>query len=130
MFHPTSYPMSVSHSASADQLEATLRILRSEDVTQGVAQATENIDGWVHMLRNSGETAHATIADDLVKLKGFLNGTDPNPISDVLQTLAEHINSFVDDANPRYIESLDQLSKQLTDVARNLQTARDAQQQQ
>ncbi|GGG56448.1 hypothetical protein [Hymenobacter glacieicola] len=121
--------MSISHSASADQLEATLRILRSEDVTQVVARATENIDGWIQMLRSSGETAHATLAADLVKLKGFFNGTDPNPISDVLQTLAEHINSFVDNANPRYIESLDQLSKQLTEVARNLQTARDAQQQ-
>ncbi|MBB4600465.1 hypothetical protein HNQ93_000055 [Hymenobacter luteus] len=122
--------MSVSHSASADQLEATLRILRSEDVTQVLPRATENIDGWIQMLRASGETAHATIAADLVRLKGFLAGTDPNPISDVLQTLAEHIHSFVDDANPRFIESLDQLSKQLTDVARNLQTARDAQQEQ
>ncbi|SNR39444.1 MULTISPECIES: hypothetical protein [Hymenobacter] len=122
--------MSISHSASADQLQATLRILRSEDVTQTIAKATENIDGWVHMLRASGETAYGTIAADLVKLKGYLNGTDPNPISDVLQTLAEHINSFVDDSNPRFIGTLDELSKALTSVARDLQTTRDNQEQQ
>lgn len=122
--------MSISHSTSADQLEATLRILRSEDVTQVVEQATENLDGWIRLLRSSGETAHATLAADMVRLKGFLSGTDPNPISDVLQTLAEHINSFVDNANPRYIATLDELTKALTSVARDLQTARDAQQQQ
>lgn len=119
--------MSISHSASADQLEASLRILRSEDLGQALTLATQNIDGWIQMLRASGETAHSTIAADLVQLKGFLSGSDPNPISDTLQTLAEHINSIVDDANPRFIESLNQLSKQLTDVARALQLNRDAQ---
>jgi hypothetical protein len=119
--------MSISHSASADQLEGSLRVLRSEDLGQALNLATENIDGWISMLRASGETAHATIAADLVKLKGFLSGSDVNPISDVLQTLAEHINSFVDDSNPRFINSLDELSKALTDVARKLQLARDAQ---
>lgn len=119
--------MSISHSASADQLEGSLRVLRTEDLGQALNLATENIDGWISMLRASGEAAHATIATDLVKLKGFLNGSDPNPISDVLQTLAEHINSIVDGANPRFIDSLDQLSKQLTDVARTLQLNRDAQ---
>lgn len=121
--------MSVSHSASADQLEASLRIFRSGDLAQALDLAHKNIDGWIQMLRASGETAHATIAADLVQLKGFLSGTDPNPISDTLQTLAEHINSIVDNANPRFINSLDELSKALTDAARNLQHQRDLQQQ-
>ncbi|GAB3227281.1 hypothetical protein GCM10027346_10460 [Hymenobacter seoulensis] len=121
--------MSVSNSASADQLDASLRVLRADDITQHLAKATENIDGWIQMLRASGQDAHATIAADLVKLKGYLSGSDPNPISDLLQTLAEHIHSFVDDANPRFINSLDELSKALSDVARSLQATTDQQAQ-
>ena len=122
--------MSISFSAAADQIEASLRVLRSGDLSQALDLATKNIDGWIQTLRASGETAHATIAADLVQLKGHLSGSDPNPISDTLQTLAEHINSIVDDANPRFIGSLDELSKALTDVARTLQQQRDAEQQQ
>ena len=122
--------MSVSHSAAADQLEASLRVFRSGDLAQALDLATKNIDGWIQLLRASGETAHATIAADLVQLKGFLSDSDPNPISDTLQTLAEHINSIIDDANPRFINSLDELSKAMTDAARNLQHQRDAEQQQ
>ncbi|UOG73756.1 hypothetical protein MTX78_16720 [Hymenobacter tibetensis] len=121
--------MSISHSASADQLEASLRIFRSGDLAQALDLAHKNIDSWIQTLRASGETAHATIAADLVQLKGYLNGDDPNPISDTLQTLAEHINIIVDNANPRFISSLDELSKAMTDAARTLQHQRDDEQE-
>jgi len=121
--------MSVSHSASADQLEASLRIFRNGDLAQALDTATQNIDGWIQMLRASGETAHGTIAADLVQLKGYLSGTDPDPISSTLQTLAEHTNSIVDNANPRFINSLDELSKALSAAARDLQHAKQQQQQ-
>jgi hypothetical protein len=121
--------MSVSHSASADHLATSLRIFRSDDLTQVLDAAHQNIDNWIQTLRISGETAHATIAADLVQLKGYLSGSDPDPISSTLQTLAEHINSIVDNANPRFIDSLDQLSKALSAAARDLQHAKQQQQQ-
>ncbi|UOQ79500.1 hypothetical protein [Hymenobacter sp. 5414T-23] len=45
----------------------------------------------------------------------------------MLQTLAEHINSFVDNVNPRFLSSLDELSKALSSIARKLQSTQDAQ---
>ncbi|QJX45664.1 hypothetical protein HMJ29_01415 [Hymenobacter taeanensis] len=119
--------MSISNSASTDQLEASLRILRTEDLGQALNSASENIDSWIIMLRATGEAAHATLASDLLQLKGYLNGSDPAPISDMLQTLAEHINSFVDNVNPRFLSSLDELSKALSSIARKLQSTQDAQ---
>jgi hypothetical protein len=113
--------MSISHSASADQLQASLRIFENGDLPQAAGSAVQNIDGWIQLLRASGETAHNTIAADLVELKGHLSGSDPGPISSSLQTLAEHLNSIVDDANPRFIDSLDQLAKALSAAARDLQ---------
>jgi hypothetical protein len=118
--------MSVSHSAAADQLDASLRVLRSDDLTQALDLAAKNIDSWIQQLRASGETAHATIAADLVQLKGYLSGSDVSPISDTLQTLAEHVNSIVDDADPRFIGSLDELAKALAAAGRSLQGPRDA----
>lgn len=121
--------MAISHSASADHLEASLRIFRGADLTQVLPNALENIDGWIQLLRAAGDTAFGTIAADLVQLKGYLSGSDPDPIANTLQTLAEHINSIVDNANPRFIDSLDQLAKALSAASRDLQL-RDAQQQQ
>jgi hypothetical protein len=121
--------MSVSHSAAADQLNASLRVLRSGDLAQALDLATKNIDGWIQQLRASGETAHATISADLVQLKGYLSGPDASPISDTLQTLAEHVNSIVDGADPRFIGPLDELAKALAATARILQGQSDAEQQ-
>ena len=115
--------MSVSHSASADHLNATLRLFEGGNLSEAATAAPANIDGWIQLLRVSGEDAHQTIAADLVQLKGYLSDPrpDPAPISSALFTLAEHINSLVDNANPRYIDSLNQLAQTLSDAARELQ---------
>lgn len=116
--------MSVSHSASATHLNATLELLTRGSLTTAAASAPANLDAWIQLLRASGEDAHRTIADDLVELKGHLNnGADPAPISSLLLTLGEHIHSLVDNANPRYIDSLNQLAQALSDAARELQQA-------
>ncbi len=112
--------MSISRSDAATQLKASLAILNG-DIASGIAPAISNINEWSQLLKIGGNTAYHTIADDLQQLEGHLNGDDAAPISSTLFTLAEHVNSIDDDANPVFIEQLQQLAQCLSDIARDLQ---------
>lgn len=113
--------MSVSHSAASAQLDASLHLLGG-DLAAAAAAAPENLDAWVHVLRATADNTFDTLCADLTAFKGVLSGGDPAQISSALQTLAEHITSMVDNANPRYINSLNQLAGLLRDAAHALKT--------
>ena len=76
-----------------------------------------------------GNPAYNTIAADLQQLEGFLIAGDVSPITSTLHTLAEHLVSIDDQANRFQIEPLHGLAQRLSDVARELQTMQDQNQQ-
>jgi len=114
--------MSISRSDAAAQLNASLAILNG-DIANGIAPAISNINEWSQLLKIEGNAAYDMIANDLQQLQGHLNNGDAAPISSTLLTLAEHVNSIDDDANPVFIEQLQQLAQRLSDVARDLQAS-------
>jgi HPt (histidine-containing phosphotransfer) domain-containing protein len=120
--------MSIPRSEVNALLNASLAILNG-DIANGIAPAIQNINKWSQLLKMGGDTAYDTIAADLQQLEAYLTAGDVSPITSTLHTLAEHLVSIDDDANPFQIEPLHALAQRLSDVARELQTMADQQQQ-
>ena len=120
--------MSIPRSEVNGLLSASLAILNG-DIANGIEPAIANINKWSQLLRMGGDTAYDTIAADLKLLEGYLNGGDVSSITSTLHTLAEHLVSIDDDANPFQIEQVHALAQRLSDVARELQTMADQNQQ-
>lgn len=120
--------MSIPRSEVNNQLNASLAILNG-DIASGVEPAIANINKWSQLLKMGGDPAYNTIAADLQQLQGYLTAGDVSPITSTLHTLAEHLISIDDSANPLQIESLHGLAQRLSDVARELQATQDQNQQ-
>ncbi|WP_133273927.1 hypothetical protein [Hymenobacter radiodurans] len=112
--------MSISQSAAATHLNASLEILKG-NINNGKTPAIGNINGWSELLETGDDPAYDTIANDLRELESVINTGDAAQISSLLLTLAEHINSVVDGATPNSIDQLHQLAQALSDAARQLQ---------
>lgn len=96
--------MPASNSATASLMHTTLLALGSGDLNNIANIGPAKIDGWIQIMRQAGSPAMDLIANDLVALKGYLNGNDPDQISASLQTLAEHTNALADSATPNVID--------------------------